>query len=168
MGNVACCKKPNEVIEDRDLFKKTTLKKENNFDQDISKFTDQDIGFLKNQNREGQDMNTNFHGFNNYSENKNDDLNYNHNENNNINYNQDENFNNNDNIKQNENYIKNNLEEKEDHKLNDLEENHEMQQIPKTTIYRGQTLVDKPASVYKLKKYGIKTIVDLGIDNSDV
>lgn len=27
MGNVACCKKPNEVIEDRDLFKKTTLKR---------------------------------------------------------------------------------------------------------------------------------------------
>ena len=140
MGNVACCKKPNEVIEDRDLFKKTTLKKENNFDQDISKFTDQDIGFLKNQNREGQDMNTNFHGFNNYSENKNDDLNYNHNENNNINYNQDENFNNNDNIKQNENYIKNNLEEKEDHKLIDLEEKVERQPTGPSDNLRNRKL----------------------------
>lgn len=140
MGNVACCKKPNEVIEDRDLFKKTTLKKENNFDQDISKFTDQDIGFLKNQNREGQDMNTNFHGFNNYNENKNDDLNYNHNENNNINYNQDENFNNNDNIKQNENYIKNNLEEKEDHKLIDLEEKVERQPTGPSDNLRNRKL----------------------------
>ena len=87
MGNVACCKKPNEVIEDRDLFKKTSLKKENNFDQDISKFTDQDIAFLKNQNREGQDMNTNLHGFNNFSENRNDDLNYKYNKNNNNNNN---------------------------------------------------------------------------------
>ena len=130
MGNVACCKKPNEVIEDRDLFKKTTLKKENNFDQDISKFTDQDIAFLKNQNREGQDMNTNFHGFNNFSENRNDDPNYNYyneNNNNNNNYNQNDNFNNNNDINRNENYIKNNLEEKEDHKLIDLEEKVERQ-----------------------------------------
>ena len=126
MGNVACCKKPNEVIEDRDLFKKTTLKKESNFDQDISKFTDQDIAFLKNQNREGQDMNINFHGFNNFNENRNDELNYN-NENNNNNYNQNDNFNNNKDINQNENYIKNNLEEKEDHKLIDLEEKVERQ-----------------------------------------
>ena len=29
MGNVACCKKPNEMIEDKDLFKKTTIKKSN-------------------------------------------------------------------------------------------------------------------------------------------
>ena len=29
MGNVACCKKPNEMIEDKDLFKKTSIKKSN-------------------------------------------------------------------------------------------------------------------------------------------
>ena len=29
MGNVACCKKPNEMIEDKDVFKKTTIKKSN-------------------------------------------------------------------------------------------------------------------------------------------
>ena len=140
MGNVACCKKPNEVIEDRDLFKKTTLKKENNFDQDISKFTDQDIAFLKNQNREGQDMNTNLHGFNNFSENRNDDLNYKYNENNNINYNQNDNFNNNNNINQNENYIKNNVEEKEDHKLIDLEEKVERQPTGPSDNLRNRKL----------------------------
>ena len=29
MGNVACCKKPNEIIEDADLIKKSTLRKNN-------------------------------------------------------------------------------------------------------------------------------------------
>jgi len=140
MGNVACCKKPNEVIEDRDLFKKTTLKKENNFDQDISKFTDQDIAFLKNQNKEGQDMNTNFRDFNNFSENRNDEHNYNYNENNNIKYSKNDNFNNNDDINQNENYIKNNLENKEEHKLIDLEEKVERQPTGPSDNLRNRKL----------------------------
>ena len=140
MGNVACCKKPNEVIEDRDLFKKTTLKKENNFDQDISKFTDQDIAFLKNQNREGQDMNNNFRDFNNFSENRNDEHNYNYNENNNIKYSKNDNFNNNDDINQNENYIKNNLENKEEHKLIDLEEKVERQPTGPSDNLRNRKL----------------------------
>ena len=140
MGNVACCKKPNEVIEDRDLFKKTTLKKENNFDQDISKFTDQDIAFLKNQNREGQDMNNNFRDFNNLSENRNDEHNYNYNENNNIKYSKNDNFNNNNDINQNENYIKNNLENKEEHKLIDLEEKVERQPTGPSDNLRNRKL----------------------------
>ena len=140
MGNVACCKKPNEVIEDRDLFKKTTLKKENNFDQDISKFTDQDIPFLKNQNKEGQDMNTNFRDFNNFSENRNDEHNYNYNENNNIKYSKNDNFNNNNDINQNENYIKNNLENKEEHKLIDLEEKVERQPTGPSDNLRNRKL----------------------------
>ena len=31
MGTVACCKKPNEMIEDQDVFKKSTIKKTMNF-----------------------------------------------------------------------------------------------------------------------------------------
>ena len=27
MGTVACCKKPNELIDDKDVFRKSTLKK---------------------------------------------------------------------------------------------------------------------------------------------
>jgi len=141
MGNVACCKKPNEVIEDRDLFKKSTLKKENNFEPDISKFTDQDFAFLKNQNREGQDMNTKFNVFNNFSENKNDDLNYNYKENNNnIINNKNDNINNNDDIYQNENYKKNNLEEKEEHKLIDLEDKVERQPTGPSDNLRNRKL----------------------------
>ena len=34
MGNVACCKKPNEIIEDKDVFKKSTIKKTMNFQVD--------------------------------------------------------------------------------------------------------------------------------------
>ena len=36
MGNVACCKKPNEIIEDKDVFKKSTIKKTTNFQEDQS------------------------------------------------------------------------------------------------------------------------------------
>lgn len=140
MGNVACCKKPNEVIEDRDLFKKTTLKKDNNFEPDISKFTDQDLAFIKNQNRERQDMNTNINGFNNLSENRNDAVNYNYNENNNIDYNENVNLNNNNDLMQKENSIKNNLEEKEEHKLIDLEEKVERQPTGPSDNLRNRKL----------------------------
>ena len=34
MGNVACCKKPNEIIEDKDVFKKSTIKKTTNLQED--------------------------------------------------------------------------------------------------------------------------------------
>ena len=35
MGNVACCKKPNEIIEDKDLLKKSLIKQNINFEKDI-------------------------------------------------------------------------------------------------------------------------------------
>ena len=34
MGNVACCKKPNELIEDKDVYKKSTIKKTDNLQID--------------------------------------------------------------------------------------------------------------------------------------
>ena len=34
MGTVACCKKPNEIIEDQDVFKKSTIKKTMNFNSE--------------------------------------------------------------------------------------------------------------------------------------
>ena len=34
MGNFTCCKKPNETIEDKDVFKKSTIKKTMNFQSD--------------------------------------------------------------------------------------------------------------------------------------
>jgi len=45
--------------------------------------------------------------------------------------------------------------------LHELEKNHEIQRIPKTSIYRGQTLVEKPDVLLKLKNLGIKTVIDL-------
>lgn len=45
--------------------------------------------------------------------------------------------------------------------IDDLEKNHEIQQIEGTNIYRGQTLVDKPENLFKLKHKGIKTVIDL-------
>ena len=41
------------------------------------------------------------------------------------------------------------------------EKYHNIQKIPGTNIYRGQTLVDKTKELYKLKQKGIKTIIDL-------
>ena len=36
MGNVACCKKPNELIEDQEVYKKSTIRKSNKFQNDQS------------------------------------------------------------------------------------------------------------------------------------
>ena len=45
--------------------------------------------------------------------------------------------------------------------IKNLEENHEMQRIKGTSIYRGQTLVDKPHCLHNLKNFGINTVIDL-------
>jgi hypothetical protein len=42
-----------------------------------------------------------------------------------------------------------------------LEKYHDIQNIEGTSIYRGQTLVDMPQCLYGLKRYEIKTIIDL-------
>ena len=34
MGTVACCKKPNELIDDKDVFRKSTMKKTMNLQVD--------------------------------------------------------------------------------------------------------------------------------------
>ena len=53
MGNVACCKKPNEIIEDADLIKKSTMRN-NHFQENISTSSNQQNPFinmnLNNQN----------------------------------------------------------------------------------------------------------------------
>lgn len=59
MGNVACCKKPNEIIEDKDLIKKSTLRKKNNFIKEISSTSNQDEPFLRSKSKENQDININ-------------------------------------------------------------------------------------------------------------
>lgn len=38
---------------------------------------------------------------------------------------------------------------------------HDIEQIPGTNIYRGQTLVERPYKLYDLKNRGIKTVIDL-------
>ena len=43
----------------------------------------------------------------------------------------------------------------------DWEKYHDIKKIEGTNIYRGQTLVEKPCSLYSLKNKGIKTVIDL-------
>ena len=43
----------------------------------------------------------------------------------------------------------------------ELEKSHDIQQIADTNIYRGQTLVDKPLSIFALKNKGINMVIDL-------
>ena len=51
MGTVACCKKPNELIEDQDVFKKSTIKKTMNFQvEQIDQEQDRQNPFLKANN----------------------------------------------------------------------------------------------------------------------
>ena len=45
--------------------------------------------------------------------------------------------------------------------IDDLERNHDIQQIEGTNIYRGQTLVDRPEDLFKLRHKGIQTVIDL-------
>ena len=45
--------------------------------------------------------------------------------------------------------------------INNIKQRNELQQISDTTIYRGQTLVDKPCMLEYLKEKGIKTVIDL-------
>ena len=54
MGNVACCKKPNEIIEDQDVYKKSTLKKTMNFQNEQSEPTNP---FLKSNSRQNKKFN---------------------------------------------------------------------------------------------------------------
>lgn len=46
MGTVTCCKRPNEVIEDKDLLKKATIKRDIRLKKDISKFSGQESPFV--------------------------------------------------------------------------------------------------------------------------
>lgn len=45
--------------------------------------------------------------------------------------------------------------------LDELSRYHDTQRIADTTIYRGQTLVDKPEHLKKLKNIGVETVIDL-------
>ena len=59
MGNIACCKKPNEIIEDKDLIKKTTLRKKNNFIKEVSNTSNQEEPFIRAITKENRDININ-------------------------------------------------------------------------------------------------------------
>ena len=50
--------------------------------------------------------------------------------------------------------------------ISELKKRNAMQKIEGTTIYRGQTLVDKPCYLYDLKKKGIEMVIDL-VDYGD-
>ena len=56
MGNVACCKKPNEIIEDADLIKKSTMRN-NHFQENISTSSNQQNPFINmNLNNQNDDI----------------------------------------------------------------------------------------------------------------
>ena len=50
--------------------------------------------------------------------------------------------------------------------IEQLKRKHAIQNIEGTTIYRGQTLVDKPCYLHNLQDKGIKTVIDL-VDYGD-
>ena len=58
MGNVACCKKPNELIEDQEVYKKSTIRKTTKFQNDqsepINPFLETNYFQFKNFNPENQ------------------------------------------------------------------------------------------------------------------
>ena len=56
MGNVACCKKPNEIIEDKDLLKKVSIKKDMRFTSDNSNFLNGGNPFLTTKNKQTNDL----------------------------------------------------------------------------------------------------------------
>ena len=58
MGNVACCKKPNELIEDQEVYKKSTIRKTTKFQNEqsepINPFLEANYFQFKNFNPENQ------------------------------------------------------------------------------------------------------------------
>ena len=60
MGNVACCKKPNEIIEDKDLLKqKSTLKRNELLNKNILSITCEQNPFIKSNITEKPIINLN-------------------------------------------------------------------------------------------------------------
>ena len=84
MGNVACCKKPNEIIEDRDLFKKSIFKNEINFEED---FSEKELPFYKTKIKVKKEKNSNNNLKNNINMKKNINYESHKNTNDNTNYN---------------------------------------------------------------------------------
>ena len=158
MGNVACCKKPNEIIEDRDLFKKSSYKKEINFEQD---FSEPEFPFLKNESKVKQDKDTNINLNNNMEEinnSPNNNIQEKYSLNKNMNYDIYKNSN------YNTNYNTNIAVEKEEKKIIDIEEkridhqstlgpsdnlrnkknkNQQISQSPKDAIYNNNYKITK-------------------------
>ena len=59
MGTVTCCKRPNEVIEDKDLLKKATIKRDIRLKKDISKFSGQESSFVTINEKENHNIEIN-------------------------------------------------------------------------------------------------------------
>ena len=61
MGNVACCKKPNELIEDKDLLKKSTIRKDIRLAGNQTAISNEESPFYRKNNEENPniDINTN-------------------------------------------------------------------------------------------------------------
>ena len=55
MGNFACCQRPQEIIEDKELLKKNSVKKEGPIEGEISRITEKDISFFSNINKQKQE-----------------------------------------------------------------------------------------------------------------
>ena len=76
MGNVACCKKPNEIIEDKDLLKKSTIKRDIHLGGNKETISNQENPFLETKNKEipntyiNTNINTNYNTNNIDEENK--------------------------------------------------------------------------------------------------
>ena len=76
MGNVACCKKPNEIIEDKDLLKKSTIKRDIHLGGNKETISNQENPFLETKSKEipntyiNTNINTNYNTNNIDEENK--------------------------------------------------------------------------------------------------
>ena len=58
MGTVTCCKRPNELIEDKDLLKKTTLKRNILLKKDLSQSSGQESPFITINEKESHSIDT--------------------------------------------------------------------------------------------------------------
>jgi hypothetical protein len=58
MGTVTCCKRPNELIEDKDLLKKTTLKRNILLKKDLSQSSGQESPFITLNEKESHSIDT--------------------------------------------------------------------------------------------------------------
>ena len=59
MGNVACCKKPNELIEDKDLLKKSTIRKDIRFAGNQAAISNEENPFYRTKSKENPDLDIN-------------------------------------------------------------------------------------------------------------